>query len=78
MSVDPQIKFSRVWKGYDPKVVDVAFDEMQYEIEELKQVNRYLLNIVKQYDIKLMQLAKSTKQLEEERASEFQRLSAYQ
>ena len=37
MRVDPHIVFKRVWRGYDPREVDEAFDAMQSEIDELTQ-----------------------------------------
>ena len=76
MSVDPEIKFSLVRKGYDPKEVDDAFDEMQREIEALRRENRQYLDAIKKYNTVLQKVAASTKQLEETRAQERRRLEA--
>ena len=60
MKIDPNIRFKRVLKGYDPREVDEAFDVMQSEITSLS-------NIIGQYDRKIQQLADSTRRLEEAR-----------
>ena len=75
MGVDAQIKFSRVRKGYAFKEVDDAFDEMQREINELKAENSRLLDLVKEYTVKIQMIADSTKRLDEERAAERLRLA---
>ena len=70
MSVDPQIKFSRAFKGYEPREVDAVFDEMQREINELKHT-------ISQYDGKIRQLADSTALLEQEWAKKSPRIVVF-
>ena len=41
--------FKITGKGYDPREVDEAFDEMRKEISALKELNQTLYNLVKQY-----------------------------
>ena len=43
------IEFRITGKGYDPREVDEAFDEMRKEISALKELNQTLYNLVKQY-----------------------------
>ena len=75
MSVDPNIRFTRVRNGYNPQEADSVFDEMQREIDELKRDKQALNNTIRQYNEKTRQLADSTKQLEEERSRESLRLT---
>jgi len=76
MSIDPEVKFERARKGYDPQEVDAAFDAMQEEIEELKRQNLTLTSAIRQYGEKIGQFEDGSRRLEEERAKESQRLAA--
>ena len=75
MSIEPQIKFSRVRKGYDPQEVDAVFEEMQREINGLRGDNQGLYQTIGQYDSKIRQLTESTEKLEQERIRESLRLT---
>ena len=74
MSIDPQIKFTRARKGYDPKEVDITLDEMQEEIADLRQQNRRLSEAIAQYNTRIERFEGGSKLLEQEQASENQRL----
>jgi len=73
--IDPQIKFSRVRKGYSPQEVDAVFDEFLRQNGDLKNQLKQLGDTVGKYDGKIEQLTLSTKRLEEERIKESLRMS---
>ena len=75
MSVDPQIKFKRARKGYDPQEVDAVFSEMQRQIDDLKQQNRTLSNTVTQFNEKIKQFETNTQLVEQERVKASLRVS---
>ena len=68
LNIDPNIKFSRVIKGYDPREVDGVLDAVFSENAALKQT-------VSQYEAKIQQLGESTNRLEQERIQESLRLT---
>jgi len=75
LRVDPNIKFSRARRGYDPQEADVVFEKMQREIDDLQQEKQLLNYTIQQYDEKIRMLDESMKQLEEERCKGNWRLS---
>ena len=75
MSIDPQIKFSQIRKGYNPQEVDAVFEEMQRVVNELREEKQALTQTIGQYDSKLRQLVQSTQRLEQDRVKESLRLT---
>lgn len=75
MSINPNIKFTQVRKGYDPQEVDTVFDEFQKQIKEHKEQIRDLNHTIEQYENKTALWDKNTKQIEDERIKESLRLT---
>ncbi|MCL2508875.1 MAG: DivIVA domain-containing protein [Oscillospiraceae bacterium] len=77
MSVYQNIKFSRARSGYDPQEVDAVLEEMQREIEDMKQRNQALNDSIAQFNERVRLLAESAKRLEDERIKESLRLTKF-
>jgi len=67
MAIDPNIKFKRTRKGYDPQEVDAVFVEFQRQLDDLRQQNRTLSDTVSQFNEKINQVEQNTDRLEQDR-----------
>jgi len=68
MNINPEIKFKRVHKGYDPQEVDAVFGEFLRQIEDLKKQNKELNGVISKFNEKINQVESNTHRLEQERA----------
>ena len=77
MAEQQRLQFTRLRDGYAPQEVDAVTLELQRQIADLRQQNGSLNSLLAQYDGKVRQLAENTNRLQEERARESQRISAF-
>jgi len=74
---DRNLNFPRSRNGYDPQEVDAVINELNRQIADWKQRYTLLSDTVAQSEVKLRQLAESTKQLQAERVKESLRLTGF-